>query len=403
MNILHICKKPPFPEHDGEAIAIASFLRSWHSAGYKVTSVVLHTKKHPFEFEKIPEEFQTSITWIPIFVDTSISFKSLIQNLFSTTSLNINRFQPDNLISSTIDKLKSLNLSINLIQAEGIYVNRLAYELKKQIYPLAKYCFRSHNIEYKLWEQRANESSGLKKRFFNYQAHKIKQEELGRLNQADAHIDISNADLNHFQKRGLQIPAIAIATGINQESLSSYSVDYSKSNIQFLGSLDWTPNLEGLKWLSEHVMHSELKNKGIKISVAGKNPPKGLQSDLGDSFNLIGEVPNAEEYLSKSGIFIIPLKSGSGVKIKMLQALSLGLPIISTSYGVEGLSIQHNKEIILANTATEWKQALLELSNNSIKRTELGNAAIQYAKEHIDQSVIFNKWLKFIQSIKVSF
>ena len=151
--------------------------------------------------------------------------------------------------------------------------------------------------------------------------------------------------------------------------------DFSEPSLIFCGSLDYAPNKNGLLWFYEMIWPKlKMTVKGITLTVIGRNGFDMAYAPLkiDPQINFVGEVKDVTPYYQKNNIAIVPLFEGSGTRLKILEAMSFGLPVISTSIGAEGIDYIENKHIIIANDEALFQQAIIDTVN---KQSILKNLA----------------------------
>jgi hypothetical protein len=155
--------------------------------------------------------------------------------------------------------------------------------------------------------------------------------------------------------------------------------------LSFLGSLDWQPNLEAVQYLIGNwwpVLHR--KNPEMRLNIAGKNFPKTLLEKKIAGVVMHGTVPDAKAFLEAHPVVVVPLRTGSGIRIKILEALGLGLPVISTAKGVEGLGLVPELHYLPAETADEFAEQALGLLNRPGRATKLGTAGRMFVSDRFN-------------------
>lgn len=153
--------------------------------------------------------------------------------------------------------------------------------------------------------------------------------------------------------------------------------------ILWLGSFDWPPNLEGMLWFLDEVwpsLRGDLIGRA-KIEIAGSNPPPAIR-DRHDGEMLIvhGYVDDLTELKARSDILIAPLLSGSGVRVKVVEALAAGIAVVATSKGAEGLMAVHGRDLLVADSADEFGQALRRVVESPTLREQLSQAGQSYIR-----------------------
>jgi len=112
----------------------------------------------------------------------------------------------------------------------------------------------------------------------------------------------------------------------------------------------------------------------------------------------VGEVESVKEYFSQHGFLIVPLWSGSGVRIKLIEALAMGMPCISTTVGAEGLGLVHGQHLLEANRVEEWLQVAHEVLSNPEISISLSQKGRDFVLQHFDNRVIFEKWMQALDT-----
>jgi len=247
-----------------------------------------------------------------------------------------------------------------------VLFEHLGYEsllpLLKKYLPDALKIVDMHNVDHLLFAQEKDLEIATNKKVFN----EIQKAE-GSLNQvADIFFACSERDknilenLNQNKIKGFSIP--------NGTDTNRCSFDINKTvetkTILFCGSLDYGPNIDGLNWFYNEVWPLIVKEVGaIKMTVIGRNPTEGNFKEFraDDRMNFIGRVDDVTPFYKANNICIAPLHKGSGTRLKILEAMSYGNALVSTTIGAEGIETENGENIMLADTAKEFAKAILML------------------------------------------
>jgi glycosyltransferase involved in cell wall biosynthesis len=162
----------------------------------------------------------------------------------------------------------------------------------------------------------------------------------------------------------------------------------------FIGTLSWHANQEGLHWYARKVL--PLLPKGIKFDLIGGGASQSLSSEYNPHSNVTmhGYVNEVESFYSKARCLVAPLLSGSGIKIKILHALSRGLPIVTTKIGIEGFPPGYEKAILVSDNPIEFAENVATLLENENLWLEASLAARQYCKQHFSGE----EWQSWVQN-----
>ncbi|HEY8402570.1 MAG TPA: glycosyltransferase family 4 protein [Cytophagaceae bacterium] len=374
LKILQLTNRLPYPLNDGGNIATYNVTKYLNKFGHQVTLVSLNTKKHfhdPSPLGQIATIHTTNI-------DTTITLTGIIKSFFKKTPYSVERFYSEDFKKQLIDILQKNEFDI--VQVEGIY---LAIYLKViRQHSNAKVVLRSHNIEHQIWERVAkNEANPLKKIFLKDLYKKIKLFELKHLRKFDGIIAITENDEEFYRKAGFRHKLVTINAGVDLDLYQPSTTTPMKGSICFLGSLEWKPNLQGLMWFLEKVWPHLLEKKPeLQFHVAGKNPPPFLNNLKIPGVTFHGMVPSAIDFVNKYQIVVVPLLSGGGMRLKIVEAMALGKCIVSTSIGAEGIDVQNGHNIILVNTPEDFISQILYLLENEQVLDKISQNACNHAR-----------------------
>jgi glycosyltransferase involved in cell wall biosynthesis len=213
-------------------------------------------------------------------------------------------------------------------------------------------------------------------------------------------IPITQKDSNYYSFIGNIKPHIVVPTGFDFSNLSFNHTCEHPPSIFHIGALDWKPNQDGLYWFVKNVWNVlNKKNSDLKFIVAGRNAPQNFIDFLIENHvDFVGEIDNSKLFISSHSIMIVPLLSGSGMRIKIIEGMSLGKVIITTSVGIEGIDAINKKHVIISDEPEEIIFNINSLLSNEVEFQEIEKNAFTFAKENYDNNVISKKLLNFYQS-----
>ena len=390
-KILQISHKPAYPAIDGGCLEIAkmsSFYDREDSISLSIFTIETH--KHPFK-KKAFEKNLTGVKEIEsIFLKTKISFLQALLAVFSKKSYNLSRFKNKKVLDGLIQLLKKNEY--DFIQFESIYTAQYAKELAP--YTSAKFVINVPNVEHKLWSQHAEKAKGFKRIYLNLLAKQLQNEEVAIWKNMDAFICISGDIETSIDDTIKATSKIIIPFVIN---LEKYEPVYANKELSFfhIGAMDWRPNIEGINWLLNSIWAN--MNLNSKLQLAGKGDNKlTIDSTFVDYH---GFVPNAIEFMTQHDVMLVPLKSGSGMRIKIIEAMALGKCVISTSLGAEGINCIPGKSILIANTVQEFTDAIQSLVTTPEKAHEIGREARKFIEQNHSLEILSEKLIPFLSTV----
>jgi glycosyltransferase involved in cell wall biosynthesis len=203
---------------------------------------------------------------------------------------------------------------------------------------------------------------------------------------ADYVLAVSENDRASFAQYADPRRISVIPTGVDTEYFqpevpSGPSLEQPDTMV-FTGSMDWMPNEDGVAYFVEKIL--PLIRRQIPEAAfwaIGHRPPRRIQALASDSVVVTGTVEDIRPYLAKAALCVVPLRSGSGTRIKIFEAMAMGKAVVSTSMGAEGLPVQHGKNIILADDPADFARQVVDLLRDPPHRQRLGQAARQLVVE----------------------
>ena len=383
MRILQVTNKVPYPVKDGGAIACMNLTRGFSLLGHQVTVLAMNTQKHHIEPDDLPDPILDLARFKLVSVPARTNYMAAFLNLiFSKKPYNAVRFISRKFSQALKKTLREHDYDI--VQLEGLYVCPYIPVIRQNSKALIVY--RSHNIEHEIWERAAKMSKGFLKLYVKNLAKLIKKFELSMLNQYDLLVPITERDGEILNKMGNIKQQYVSQTGIDLSSLVPNSKNLEFPSLFHLGSLEWVPNQEGLIWFLENCW-SEIHKKypSLKFYIAGRNAPGWLEKKLGlPNVVFLGEIPDAYKFMNSKAIMIVPLFSGSGMRIKIIEGMALGKAIVTSPIGTEGIATTPGKNILVAENSKEFIQAIDKLLNDKNYFLELGKNAIEFIHEKFD-------------------
>jgi glycosyltransferase involved in cell wall biosynthesis len=357
LKILILTHRVPFPQNGGYAIVVCNTIKGFVTLGHDVSLVSLNAKKYNGSVQETTDELLDKINYTAYNIDISVSMADAVLNLFSRKSNDIDRFYDVEFEKLLIRELRKT--AYDVIQFEGLFVTPYLAAIRK--HAKAKLIYRSHNIEHQVWQRLAQQKSDLfKKWYLRLLAKKIEAYELQQLNKVDAIAVFTAEDKATILSYGTSIPVEIFPVGID---LTRYKPDFTKTefpSLFFLGSLDWLPNREGIEWFIDN-FHKDLTDGDLRVKfyVAGHNIPDRFDDyEVMGKIFIQGEVDDAFEFVNSKAIMIVPLLSGGGMRVKIVEGMAMQKCIISTSLGAEGINFENGTNILIANNQEEFYDAI---------------------------------------------
>ena len=383
MRILQLMNKVPWPSKDGGAIACMNLTQGFSMLGHEVTVLSMNTSKHHILIKDMPANIRSRADFRLVEVPASINwFDAAINLLFSKLPYNAQRFISEKFSLNLIKLLKEKQFDI--IQLEGLYLCPYIPVIRK--YSKALVAYRAHNIEYEIWERTAILSEGLRSNYLRNLSRRIKRFEISNLNKYDILVPITERDGQILDALGNLKPRHTSQTGIDFASLVPTAKKLEFPSLFHIGALDWAPNQEGLIWFFDHCwakIHQE--NSQLKFYLAGRNAPDWFERRIKlQGVEYLGEINDAYDFMNSKAIMVVPLFSGSGMRIKIIEGMALGKPIVTTNIGTEGIPTENGHNILIANNVDQFIDSITRLINDRELSDQIGKNAIGFIQENYD-------------------
>lgn len=367
------------------------------ATGNEVRVLAIETDKHPFRPEKISAELKSRTGIEAVYVDTRVKIFSALLHLFKSSSYNIDRFDSPGFEAKLNEVLEKETFDVIILESPymGPYLETLRRKSK------AKIVLRAHNVESALWKRRTeSEDNLLKSLWFANLTKKILRYEKELIRKVDAIVPITTDDASAFVQLldGLKKPIHVFPYCVR---LPEGTKENPQPNTVFhLGSMDWMPNIEGVNWLVKKVWPEVLaKIPHAELHLGGKQLRKGDPRFSGRNVTIHGEVENASEFLSRYAVMAVPLHSGGGMRIKMVEGMALEKAIVTTTLGAEGTGVQHERHVLIADDSETFARAICRLLEDPNVGARLGKNAGAYAKAEFELVAASKKLTEFYASL----
>lgn len=393
MKFLQICQKPPLPLTDGGCIAFHALTTGLLQAGHSVKVFTLFTDKHDFLPETMPEDYVHKTDIEGVYVDTNMNLVDVYCNFMTRDPYNLSRFfsvDVDIRLTRLLQKEK-----YDCIILESIFTTPYLPTIRKNV--KTKVILRSHNVEHQIWNKLAvGEKNFFKRAYMSYLSKKLYKAEIEAWRSVDGIACISYDDLQ-FTRVLSQKPSFLLPVAMPVQQ--PVEMKGNEIKVYHIGSMDWMPNLEAINGFIENTLPTVLQEiPNFEFHIAGRKMPASLHEKKIPGVVSWGEVESAEAFARNFQIMIVPLQSGSGIRIKILEAFAMGIAVISTEQGIRGLDVDDRKEYYRAETPDQWVEALQALKDPQ-ERARIGKNAQEFMEESYSNSKIVQPLVQFIKSI----
>jgi polysaccharide biosynthesis protein PslH len=227
----------------------------------------------------------------------------------------------------------------------------------------ARRLIMAHNVESLIWRRYAEtETNPLKRWYIRRQWRKFRRFEQHVSGKADQVVAVSDADATIFRREFLAPRVAVVENGVDTSFFVPSGDSRDPRRILFLGSLDWRPNVDAVDQLLHRIFPSVRAMEPLaRLEIVGRHPPQRLRRRCAavPGVELYGDVGDVRPHLARCGMLVVPLRIGGGSRLKILEALACGVPVVSTEVGAEGLHLEAGRHICVVPTITETAAAIM--------------------------------------------
>ncbi|MFN7987049.1 MAG: glycosyltransferase family 4 protein [Thermoanaerobaculia bacterium] len=366
-------------------------------AGARVRTLSLNPAKHRVDPGALPEEARP-LRLEAIDVDTSVTAAGALKSLLSGTSYNVERFRSPAYERRLVEIAREEPPDAVLL--ESLYM--VPYVPALRAATRAPIVLRSLNVEHEIWEGLARGHAHAATRFYlAHLARRLRAYEVATLNDVDAIVPVTPEDASTYVRLGARVPVHVAPVGVDAASFPDLAGTGDPRSLVFLGSLDWRPNVEAVAWFLESAW--PLVRAAVpdaRFLVAGSSPPAGLGASVSRSgVRFLGRVEDSREFLASGAAMVVPLLSGGGIRVKILEAMALGVPVVSTRLGASGIDARDGVEILVADDPGGLAQACIGLLADRERAVALGRAGRARVREAFDADAVGRRLVRFLEQL----
>lgn len=371
MKILQITPRVPYPLNDGGRIGIFNITKYLALRGHKITLVSLW---EPGTSLSEQEKNVLNEYCAPFFIEknTKTTLTGFLKNQFENLPYNIKKYHSEQIYN----KIKAIANEIkpDIIHIDHLHMAWYGIRLKKE---LGIPCIlREHNVESTIMERFYKSQSNVVKKFLlGIQHSKLYRYESNTTKLFERCIMITPVDEARIKFMNPAVKTAVIPAGVDTVSLQPKE-DHLTINGRIIqvGSMEWLPNIQGMHWFLKYVYPLvKRKVKESELWIVGKINPKDKKIfSQYDDVRVTGFVDDIDKIMENSQVYIVPLLTGGGMRIKILEAMAYGKAIVSTSVGAEGIEVENGRDILIEDDPYKFAEAIVKLITNSAERKKLG-------------------------------
>jgi len=357
MRILILSPWLPFPPEFGGGIRVYELIKNL-ARNHHVTLLTYAEAGQEARIAPLQELCKAVHTVLPSqSSDTSQGKRSQqLAALFSTASYqHRSTYTPQ--MQAAIDALLAKE-EFDIVQVEFSQMGAFNFKTKAVV------VLDEHNLEYELlYRTHCSERSPVRKLYNGLEYVKFRSEEQRTWRKVDACLLTSQREEEILHGVLPKKPTAVVPNGVDIEKFkATRETQVNPDSIVFTGLMKYRPNIDGVVFFVKEVLPHILKVRpSVVFSIVGQGPTEEIQRLAGPNVVVTGRVPEVGPYLNQAAAIVVPLRMGSGTRLKVLEALAMGKAMVSTSLGCEGIHVQSGKHLLIADDPVQFAQNVLQI------------------------------------------
>jgi polysaccharide biosynthesis protein PslH len=299
-----------------------------------------------------------------------------------------------------------LNLVKQLVAENQFDAILCEFEGNAELTPPSIQCpklLMTHNVQSSIFKRRKVYGMSWEDRLFFWPEYlKVRGYEKKNYQNFNLAIAVSKEDKKELKSHVPDLPIEIIPNGVDVDFYQPSTKIPDQKNLVFIGNYTYPPNEDAALYFCQEILPLIQKSiHDITVTFVGKNPPHPITILHG--VEATGFVDDIRPYLSRAAIVIVPIRAGGGTRLKILDALSMGKAIVSTSLGAEGIDVRHGEDILIADTPKDFADRVVELVENPELRKKLEVNGRELAKKKYDWDILAGNLDRYLHEVVDSY
>lgn len=407
-QVLYLCQLLPYPLDSGPKVRAYHVLRRL-AEGHRVTLLAFTRHDDRPEAVEHLRSFCKAVHTVPMARSRWRDHRALAHSALTGHSFVIRRdYVPE--MARKVDQLLAEN-PFDFVHADQLWMAQYALRIPDSGLRKARLVLDEHNACYLIFQRLARgERNPLKRMLLEREWRALARYEAWACGQFDHVVTVTDEDQRalksriHTSKSGFRNPHFTtIPICVDPAAAQPVEPLPKAQDILHLGTMFFLPNVEGVHWFARQVWpHVRAQVPEATFSIVGKNPPASIRRlsrqhstsnvQRGNAIRVTGYVFDPQPYLKAAGVFIVPVRSGGGMRVKILDAWCWGLPVVSTSIGAEGINCRDGENILLTDDVASFAQAVIRVLQNQDLALRLRRNGRRWVEQHYDWRNTYQAW-----------
>jgi sugar transferase (PEP-CTERM/EpsH1 system associated) len=375
MKILQLSPRIPYPLNTGGSIGIFNITKHLAKRGHEIHMVALGRPGTVDANCDLHSYCQLKV----VDVRTETVYARMLLNLFTKQAYTLSKYNSP-LVYNEINNI-CRRLNPDVVHVDHLHMAWYGpYVRQRWDIPIA---LREHDVVFTIWERlAATQRNALQRFYIRLQTERIKRFERNFCTIYDRVVAISDEDRQRLLGVCPTAKVSVIPGGVDTEFFRPLQTPREELNILFVGGLNGEPNIDAVTWFARAVWPIvACQCPETDFTVVGSRPSVAIKKLASDRVKIVADVPDVRPYLSQASVFVVPMRVGGGIRLKILEALAMKKAIVSTSIGCEGIALADGTHLLIADNESDFAKKTIQLLRNPRLGAELGENGYRVVTE----------------------
>jgi glycosyltransferase involved in cell wall biosynthesis len=401
MHILFLTQILPYPPTSGPKVKTWHVLRYLSQRGHKITLASFVRPEERLYIDAVKEVCAT-VHAVPIRRSRVSDVGYFLRSLLSQRPFLVERDDLAEMRSVVQQVVKSEG--VDVIHADQLTMTQFGFPLDLNGGKKPALIFDAHNAVWTITQRMKENAPFYLKPPLWLETERIKQYEGMIVSEFEATLAVTEPDRialldaahSHGGNNSGQVaPISVIPIAVDTDQIQPVERDKASFNMLTMGTLYYPPNADGIRWFLQQVfplVRNEMPN--ATITIMGKNPPKDfmrLAEDPESGVIVTGFVDELAPYFASSALMVIPVRAGGGMRVRILEAFARGMPVVTTTVGLEGIDAQPGRDVLVADSPSSFAEAVLQLMQDKSLQALLASNGRQLVESRYDWQVVLGE------------
>lgn len=273
-----------------------------------------------------------------------------------------------------------------------VYFDTISLAQYRPLFASSVTVLNHHNIESQLMERRTSyERNALKQWYLRLEARKLRRYEAAVARSFDANLVVSSLDGERLAEICPGVTTRVVANGVDVDYFRAHGHTAERGHLVMVSGMNWFPNRDAVLFMTREIWPALTDAlRDLKLTIVGASPPRCVRelSQRDRRVSVTGFVDDVRPYMEAAQVYLCPMRDGGGTRLKILDALSMGKAIVATRMALEGIDVQPERDVLIANTPAEFVAQITRIVENDDLRRSLGARGRAFVERHFSWRVI---------------